>query len=223
MDFQQPFCGKVSVKDLIEATGVPHTEIGLILLNHHAIDFNYHLHDNDHISVYPPFCQLDISEFSRNQPLPLSDIKFVVDTHMGKLARYLRLLGFDTLYQNNYTDPELATISATENRILLTRDRGLLKHSIIKYAYFVRTTGSHNQLQEIISQFDLKLLFKPFSRCIHCNGALIKVDKKLIAAQLQTKTKRFYQHFKQCRNCQHIYWQGSHYYKILNLITSLEN
>ena len=93
--------------------------------------------------------QLDISGFSATQAEPLADIRFVLDTHMGKLAKYLRMLGFDTLYRNNYSDPELASISASENRILLTRDRGLLKHSIIDYGYFVRTTGTHKQLQEV--------------------------------------------------------------------------
>lgn len=220
-DFDQAFNGKASVKDLIESSGVPHTEIALIVVNNESVDFTYHPQHNDHISVYPEFTQLDISALSKTQPEPLTDIRFVVDTHMGKLAKYLRMLGFDTLYRNNYSDSELASISASENRILLTRDRGLLKRSIINYAYFVRTTGSHQQLREVVSRFDLTSLIKPFSRCINCNGELVKVNKKDIADKLQARTKAFYQHFKQCRDCQNIYWQGSHHHKMQKLIAEI--
>ena len=222
-NFNHSFTGKVSVKDLIESVGVPHTEVGLILVNNEAVDFTYHVRDKDHISVYPEFKQLDISEFSQTRIKPLTEIRFVLDTHMGKLARYLRMLGFDSLYRNNYSDLELASISATENRILLTRDRGLLKHSIVNYGYFPRTTGSRKQLQEVICRFDLEPLIKPFSRCINCNGELVKVNKKDIKDQLQSKTKEFYHHFKQCQDCRNIYWQGSHYHKMQKLISALIN
>lgn len=222
-DFKLNFSGKVSIKDLIESVGVPHTEIAVILVNHQPVDFNYHPQDNDYISVYPEFSQLNISNLSTTLIEPISDIKFVVDTHMGKLARYLRMLGFDTRYRNDFSDAELASISASENRILLTRDRDLLKRSIVTYGYYVRQTGSKNQLQEIVLRYQLQALIKPFSRCSKCNGILQQVDKNQIEEQLQVRTKQYYQHFKQCQICQKIYWQGSHYQKMLKLITTLVN
>lgn len=222
-EFTLNFTGNVSIKDLIESTGVPHTEIALILVNHTAVDFSYHVQNKDHISVYPEFSQLDISKLTGIEIKPSGDLKFVLDTHMGKLARYLRMLGFDTLYSNNYSDSELAGISARDRRILLTRDRDLLKRSIVTYGYYVRQTGSKNQLQEIIYRYQLTGLIKPFSRCIKCNGLLVEVNKKQIEDQLQTRTKDYYQHFKQCQDCQKIYWQGSHYQKMQTLISTLVN
>jgi uncharacterized protein with PIN domain len=214
-----------SIKDLIESLGVPHTEVELILVNSKSVDFNYQVKNNDRISVYPMFEALDISSDLKLRLEPLRDIKFVLDCHLGKLAKYLRMAGFDTLYQNDYQDHEIALISSQRKRILLTRDRDLLKRKIIDHAYYVRQFQPQKQLLEIIKRFDLLKQVKPFTRCIHCNGKLSTVEKSCIEAQLEPGTRQFYQHFKQCRKCHKIYWQGNHYedmQKILNSITFFE-
>ena len=221
--FNQYFNEKISIKDLIESLGIPHTEVDLLLVNQQSVDFNYHIKNGDYVSVYPPFYILDSSALSKVHPVALTEIKFVLDTHMGKLARYLRMLGFDTLYRNDFSDPELASLSADQQRILLTRDRGLLKHSKIRYGYFVRQTNPVQQLIEVSLRYDLKAFIQPFSRCIHCNGQLIEIDKKAIEQQLKPLTRKHYQIFKQCQNCQKIYWQGSHYHKMQELISRVIN
>jgi hypothetical protein len=144
--FTHSFAGRVSVKDMIESLGVPHPEIELILANGEAIDFAYLVQDGDRLSVYPFFKSLDLFPLLRVRPEPLDEPRFVLDTHLGRLAAYLRLLGFDTCYRNDYPDDELAHIASTEKRILLTRDRGLLKRSAVIHGYCVRNTSPRRQL-----------------------------------------------------------------------------
>ncbi len=210
-----------SIKDLIESIGVPHTEIDLIIVNGNAVDFNYQVKDDDHISVYPVFESLDISSLRHCQTEPLRNARFVLDVHLGRLAAYLRMLGFDTLYRNDYDDPELADISANEQRILLTCDRRLLMRKQITHGYFVRERQPKLQLLEILKRFDLYDNQKPFSRCMHCNGITQPVSKQKIEAQLLPKTKKYYDEFFQCETCKKIYWKGSHYLKMKKMIDEI--
>jgi len=216
--FTHVFELSASVKDMIEALGVPHTEIDLILANGQSVDFSYLVHDGDHISVYPVFESLDITPLVRLRPQPLRETRFVLDVHLGRLATYLRMLGFDTLYRNDYTDAELAHISSSESRILLTRDRGLLKRSIVTHGYCLRTTNPREQLVEVVRRFDLFTSIKPFQRCLRCNGLLQPVDKAAIIDRLQPQTRRHYHEFRRCQTCDHIYWKGSHYERMQRFI-----
>ena len=210
-----------SIKDLIESIGVPHTEVDLIIVNGESVDFNYQVQHGDHISVYPVFESLDISPLKHCQPKPLRNPRFVLDVHLGKLAAYLRMLGFDTLYRNNYDDPELARISVDEHRILLSYDRQLLMRKHITHAYFVRNRQPQQQLLEIISRFNLYNNQKPFTRCMHCNGKIYTVKKQAIEARLLPQTKKHYDEFFQCECCNKIYWKGSHYLKMNMMIKQM--
>lgn len=220
-EFTHHYKGSPSIKDLIESLGVPHTEIELILVNSESVDFNYQVKNHDRISVYPMFEALDIGSELKLRPEPLRKIKFVLDCHLGKLAKYQRMAGFDTLYQNNYQDLEIAQISRQQKRILLTRDRDLLKRRIISHAHYIHHTQPQKQFQEVISRFDLSKQLNPFTRCIHCNGKLKIVKKSSIEAQLELQTRQYYQHFKQCQKCRKIYWQGSHYENMQKLLDSI--
>jgi uncharacterized protein with PIN domain len=218
VEFVHPFKGRASVKDMIEALGIPHTEIDLILVNGASVDFTYVVQDGDHVSVYPVFESFDIAPLVRVRPKPLRDPRFVLDTHLGKLAAYLRMLGFDTLYRNDYEDGELARISSTDRRTLLTRDRGLLKRNIVTHGYCVREANPLRQLVEVVRRFDLYRLVAPFQRCIRCNGLLEPVPKEAILDRLQPQTARYYDEFRMCQACGHIYWKGSHYERMQRII-----
>lgn len=177
--FVQRFDTAVSVKDAIEASGVPHTEVDLILANGESVDFSRRFKDGDRISVYPVFRSVDMNR------LPFEGEKrFVLDTHLGKLAAYLRTLGFDSLYSNDYQDEELANISANQQRTLLSRDRGLLKRSIVTHGYLVREAHSRQQLIEVVRRFGLSGSIAPFRRCLHCNAPLQPFAKELIQHRL---------------------------------------
>jgi uncharacterized protein len=210
-----------SVKDLIEALGVPHTEVDLVLANGESVDFSYRVKNGDRISVFPQFEAMDISTLVRLRPQPLRESRFVADAHLGRLAAYLRMAGFDTVYRSDYADEELASISANEKRILLTRDRGLLKRNIITRGYCVRATSSRRQFAEVLQRFDLAGSIAPFQRCVHCNQLLLPVRKELISDRLQPETKQYYQEFSTCPACNRIYWKGSHYRRMKRFIESV--
>ncbi len=214
IDFKYTVDKHPSIKDTIEALGVPHTEVDLILVNGESVDFTYLLQADDRISVYPVFESIDITPILKVRPQPLPEIRFVLDVHLGKLANYLRMLGFDTLYRNDYDDPELAEISDREQRILLTRDMGLLKRSLVTHGYFLRETDPKQQLREVMRRFDLSRLATPFQRCVNCNGLIHLVDKADISDQVPADTWEYYDKFYRCDTCQKIYWKGSHYPKI---------
>jgi uncharacterized protein with PIN domain len=209
--FAQTFNARVTVKHLIESLGVPHAEVDLILVDGRSVDFDYIVADDERISVYPVFESLDVGGLTRLRPRPLRESRFVLDTHLGHLASYLRLLGFDTLYRNDYDDPELAHVSQMERRILLTRDRGLLKRKIISHGYVVRAIDPAEQLVEVVDRFSLRSQFQPFRRCLRCNGVIQAVDKATVVDQLPANTRRFYDEFRRCASCGQVYWRGSHY------------
>ena len=217
----QQFERKASVKDMIESLGVPHTEIGLIVADGRPVTFSHIVRDGDRISVYPEFVDIELPASLRLQPPLPRDIRFVVDANLGRLARYLRLIGFDTLYRNDYDDAEVATISAAENRILLTRDRTLLRRGIIRHGYFVRADKPLEQLREVVMRFDLADRIRPFARCIRCNGTLERVEKEKIVERLEPKTKRYYSDFLICRDCGQIYWRGSHYRRAMAMVETI--
>ncbi len=206
-----------TVKDLIESENVPHTEVDLILVNSDSVDFSYQVMDMDRISVYPVFESLDIKNAAKLRPLPLRTTLFILDVNLGKLARYLRIGGFDTLYSNSYQDKEIAEISVRENRILLTRDRDLLKRSIIQRGHWIRSQNAVLQYQDVLERFDLTDSVSLYSRCPQCNGNLRQVDKKDILDKLAPKTAMYYDNFKTCGSCGKIYWKGSHYYNFIKM------
>lgn len=221
VSFSYSFLGKPSVKNVIQALGVPYVEVDLILANGKSVDFDYRLKQGDMISIYPVFESFDITEVSHLSQSPLRISKFILDVHLGKLAKYLRMLGFDTLYKNDYDDREIVSVSCSEKRIILTRDRNLLKIKEITHGYYVRKTDSKEQLTEILKRFNLHSQIKPLTRCIECNNELIKIDKKEILSQLQPKTILYYEDFYTCTNCSKIYWKGSHYKRMKNFIEKL--
>ncbi|MDS4070400.1 MAG: Mut7-C RNAse domain-containing protein [Candidatus Competibacter sp.] len=221
VQFSHEFQRRASIKDTIEALGVPHTEIDLILVNGDSVDFSYIVRDGDRISVYPMFETFDILPVSRVRPLPLRVIRFVLDVHLGKLARYLRLLGFDTLYRNDYDDAELANLASLERRILLTRDRDLLKRAVVTHGYFVRATDPRRQVEEILDRLDLYRAMQPFQRCVRCNGLLAATPKHRIEDRLLPETRRQVEDFWECGECGQLYWEGSHMPNIRRFIDTL--
>jgi uncharacterized protein with PIN domain len=208
---------------MVEALGVPHTEIDLILVNGKSVNFNYVIMGGDDVSVYPVFESLNISNVQHLRPKPLREPKFIVDEHLGKLARYLRMLGFDTLYKNNYNGGELIEISLREKRAILTKDRNVLKRSEVTHGYFVRGLDVENQVREIIKRFDLKKEINEFSRCMECNGLLQSVKKETIIDQIPPKVANWQDTFFKCSKCNKIYWQGTHHQKMNSFIQSLKN
>jgi uncharacterized protein with PIN domain len=220
-ELERSFTTGTTVKDLIESAGVPHTEVELIVVNGRSLGFSHPVRDGDRISVYPTFESFDVSPVLRVRDVPLRRTNFVLDVHLGKLARHLRLLGFDTLYERDRSDRELAEISAREQRILLTRDVGVLKRRIVTHGYFVRERDPKAQLAEVVARLDLAGSIRPFTRCLNCNGELTPIDKQEIVDRVEARTRRHFDEFWICRSCENVYWKGSHYDKLLELVASV--
>jgi uncharacterized protein with PIN domain len=208
------FSGHESVKHLLESLGVPHTEVDVILVNARSVNFSARLMDSDEVQVYPSFQGWQLTPLIHLRPEASRQPRFVLDGHLGKLAVYLRLLGFDTRYQNDFNDDELAEISSYEGRILLTRDRGLLKRSQVSQGYCVRTKLPRQQVVEVLRRYGLQAQAITFSRCARCNGVLEVVTKEEVFERLEPKTKLYYDEFRICRDCDQIYWKGSHFERL---------
>lgn len=199
--------GKPSIKHVLEALGIPHTEVGEIHVNGNRIEISQIIEARQRYQIYP-IGDTPPEAWSRSGILPP---RFIVDTHLGKLAAYLRLLGFDTLYDNEYKDEELASISSQDQRILLTRDRGLLKRKIITSGFCPVQDDPEDQLRAVIHRFGLSNQIRPFSRCLRCNNLLLPIDKKRVAGRVPDQSFQAYDEYWLCQGCSQVYWKGTHY------------
>jgi len=217
------FKGSQSVKHLIEASGVPHTEVAQVRANHECVDFNYIVEDNDLIEVLP-FLQFDNSINPSEGNIPDDQYtRFILDNHLGKLTGYLRMLGFDCAYDNSLADEALAELGSKEDRILLTRDRRLLMRKIISNGYCVRSLNPEQQVQEVLVRFNLASKIQPFKRCIRCNHMLEPISKAEVNDRLQPLTRKYFDEFQYCPSCNQIYWKGSHYENMLTFIDKVKH
>jgi len=206
-----PWSAHESVKHLVEVAGVPHPEIAALTVNGVPARFNERVAPGAVIDVYPH------EDAPAGEPRPTT-LRFACDVHLGRLAAYLRMLGFDTLYRNDQSDTELVALASAEERVLLTRDVRLLMRSAVTYGAFVRATTPEAQLREVARRYDLRASAQPFRRCIRCNGLTTPVAKAEVLDQLQPRTRRYYDEFWRCQTCGQIYWRGSHVQRMQALI-----
>jgi uncharacterized protein with PIN domain len=216
------FAGEVSVKDMIEAAGVPHAEVDLVTANSEPVDFTYRVRDGDRIAVYPMFEAFDIGSLVRVRPEPLREPRFAADAHLGRLARHLRLLGFDTAYERDWDDARLAATAHADHRIVLTRDVGLLKRSIVTHGLFVRATQPSAQLLEVAARLQLVPRFRPFTRCLACNGSLAAVAKHDVVAKVPERAWRHHDRFMRCMQCARVYWAGTHHERLRRFVADIQ-
>lgn len=219
--FEYRFAGTPSVKDAIEAIGVPHTEVDLILIDGDSRGFEHLLAGGECIAVYPQFERLDIATVQRLRPRPLRNPRFVLDVHLGKLARRLRLLGLDVKYRNDYDDPEIVRISVADKRAILTCDTGLLKHRAVERGHWVRARDPDRQTIEVIRAFHLEESLNPFSRCLECNGTLRDAPCDAVKGRVPAEVADQFETFRECPDCGRAYWAGSHYDRLRERVAAL--
>jgi uncharacterized protein with PIN domain len=210
-----------TVKNAIEALGVPHTEVELILVNGESVDFSHPIRDGDRVSVYPMFEAFDVGPLLRVRERPLRRLRFVADAHLGGLARLLRMLGFDTLFRNDFEDREIRAISRCEGRVVLTRDRELLKCRTVTHGCFVHALRPREQLHEVVWRLQLAASARPFTLCLHCNLPLTAVDREWFRERLPPKVAATYSHFQWCEGCDHVYWEGSHWQRMQEMVAGV--
>ncbi len=194
-----------TVKDLAESCGIPHVEIGSYISDGKLLSESARLPDGA------------VIELKTSQEMPGGIPSFILDVHLTRLARYLRILGFDCAYEHNYEDEEIADISSRERRVVLTRDRGLLKRKQVSYGYWVRSQIPKKQLREVSRRYMLREWFPLTSRCSHCNSPMLQVEKEVVEDSLPRYTRLTYETFFRCTGCGQLYWEGAHYPKIREL------
>jgi uncharacterized protein len=219
--FVVTFAEGCTAKAIIEDLGVPHTEVDLVLANGRSVGFDYRLKDADNVSVYPMFESWDITGLSRVRATPLRESRFALDVHLGKLARLMRMLGFDAQYGNAMDDEELVHGARLERRIILTRDRGLLKRRIVTHGYLVRSLVPRVQLSEVMRRFDLAGQVRLFSRCMECNVALTRVEKEAVLPLLPPVVALKYADFSRCPSCHRVFWRGTHWERMRQIASEV--
>lgn len=219
--FEHLVKSRSSVKDVIESIGIPHSEVDLILVNNISVDFIYIVQNNDRISVYPVFESFNIADVTHLRPKPLRENKFILDVHLGRLAKYLRMLGFDSSYSNDFSKEEIINTSLQQRRTILTRDRNLLKRNEITHGLWIRSNNPVEQVKEVLDRFHLDKVVNEFTLCMECNYPLTMVDKEEISDNLPPRVREYQSNFYQCKLCNRIYWQGTHYNKMRKLITEI--
>ncbi len=210
-----------TAKHMIEVLGVPHTEVELILVNGESVGFNHPLSDGDRISVYPKFESLDIQPLLRVREHPLRVVRFIADAHLGGLAPLLRLAGFDTLYDNHYPDADIEALAATQQRIVLTRDRELLKRRAIAHGCYVRTLRPREQLREVFERLDLAGSAQPFRLCLMCNAPLRRIAKDEVGDRAPDGVLERHNQFVTCDVCRRVFWEGTHWQRMRALMDSV--
>lgn len=220
-EFECACARAASVKHMIEALGVPHTEVEVVLVNGVTVDFGYQLQDGDRVAVYPRFETLDTAPLPLARGRPLRVARFIADAHLGGLAHLLRMTGFDTLYDNHFDDDEIEAIAVREQRIVLTRDRELLKRRRVTHGCYVHALKATQQLIEIFERLELAGSARPFSRCLHCNVPLRITDKNSVIRRLPPSICQRYGHFSTCEVCGRIFWRGSHWQRMHQLLSKV--
>jgi uncharacterized protein len=210
-----------TVKHMIEGLGVPHTEVDMILVNGEPVDFSYRLRDQDQVSIYPAFSLSAMPTASALRPEPPNPPRFIADAHLGQLAKYLRMLGFDVLYRNDFDDAELASIAAREHRIVLTRDRDLLIRKEIVHGCYLHAVDGDAQVAEVVARYRLAGQARALTRCLGCNGLLRVVDKATVGHRVPDHSRMAYDRFYECEACMQVYWEGSHVVRMRQRVAAM--
>jgi uncharacterized protein with PIN domain len=219
--FEAPCARAATTKHMIEALGVPHTEVELILVNGESSGLDRLLEEGDRVAVYPKFETFDVSPLLRLRDKPLRRLRFVADAHLGGLARLLRMAGFDTLYDNGFHDEEIVDIAGLEERVILTRDRELLKRRTVTHGCYLHAIRPEAQLRELFERLDLASSSQPFSLCLHCNLPLRPAPKAEVFERLPESVRSAHEEFNTCDACGRVFWKGSHHRRMAAMLAGV--
>jgi uncharacterized protein with PIN domain/sulfur carrier protein ThiS len=219
--FTTPCARAATTKHMVEALGVPHTEVELVLVNGEPTGLDDILEEGDRVAVYPRFTTLDVADVARLDQRPPGRVRFVADAHLGGLARLLRMAGFDTIYRNTLNDAEVEAIALDDGRAVLTRDRELLKRRGIDYGCYVRALKAEAQLRDVFDRFGLAERVRPFTLCLSCNAPLRPVAKADVLDRLPPRVAATQDEFSTCDCCHRVFWKGSHWQRMAGVLDTI--
>lgn len=219
--FTTPCARAATTKHMVEALGVPHTEVELVLLNGTPTGLDDILEEGDRVAVYPRFTTLPVADVARLALRPPGRVRFVADAHLGGLARLLRMAGFDTVYRNTLHDAEVEAIALEDGRAVLTRDRALLKRRGIDYGCYVRALKAEEQLRDVFDRFGLAERVRPFTLCLSCNAPLRPVAKADVIDRLPPRVAATHDEFSTCDCCHGVFWKGSHWQRMAGVLAAV--
>jgi uncharacterized protein with PIN domain len=219
--FTTPCAQAATTKHMVEALGVPHTEVELVLVNGAPTGLDDILEEGDRVAVYPRFTTLPVADVARLAQRPPGRVRFVADAHLGALARLLRMAGFDTIYRNTLNDAEVEAIALDNGRAVLTRDRALLMRRGIDVGCYVRALKAEAQLRDVFDRFGLAERVRPFTLCLSCNTPLRPVAKADVLALLPPRVAATQDEFNTCDCCHRVVWRGSHWQRMAGVLDTL--
>lgn len=213
----RPVAGRPTVKDVVEAAGVPHPEIAFVTVDGDPVGPDRRVEPGARVAAYPETGDLPPPDGPRWQPPARVDERYVLDVHLGRLARYLRLMGVDAQWDRHADDARLAESSAVEDRTLLTRDVGLLKRSVVRRGRWVRSTDPRRQVVEVLRWRPPGPGTVAFSRCLACNGMLRPVARQDVLDRLPRSSRAVFREYTECDRCGKLYWPGGHHERLARL------
>ena len=212
---------RASLKDIIESQGIPHTEVAQILLKKKELGFGFNPVGGEEIDILPFSDEISVFTSTMLRSQPFCSLKFMVDINARKLARNLRIIGIDTTMVPVARLVEIGSIATSQQRILITRNRELLKCNTVIHGHLLRSENHVIQLQEVVKRYKLKPHIKPYTRCTICNGDLRSTTKQAVYQRLEPLTRKYFNTFKLCKDCEKVYWQGSHHDQMQQLVTEV--
>jgi uncharacterized protein with PIN domain len=212
--------GRRSVKDLIESVGVPHCEVHVVLVDGAGVEFEHVVAGGERMAVYPHFSEIDVGALPTAGAPPPSAPRFVLDGHLGRLAAYLRAAGYDVAHDRDADDAAIARRAADEGRVVLTRDVGLLKRSLVRHGAFVRATDPRKQLDEVVRRFRIADQARPFTRCLRCNTPLVALPKEQARDRVPPRVFERFEEFVECPTCGRAFWRGTHHAALLDVMSA---
>jgi hypothetical protein len=158
---------------------------------------------------------------------PISEVRFIVDQNVGKLAKWLRMMGYDTLFFKRGDDSRMVATALAEGRVILTRDTEIMKRRVITSgrlnAILIRSDEPELQIHQIIDTLGLDCQFKPFSLCLECNQPLVVRDKQEVKDLVPPYVLQTQSHYMECPACHRIYWKGTHWTAMLQKLKGFMN
>ncbi|MFC1744959.1 Mut7-C RNAse domain-containing protein [Candidatus Riflebacteria bacterium] len=219
--FYYSFYENPTFSDLMDSFKIPPEKIGLLLLDGEVVELSCPLKEGSRATFYPRFQNIDISEEISASKKPVVSPRFILPLNLGKLTKYLRMLGFDSICEPDFIPGKVDVLAMQEGRVLLSRSKKFAARKLYAECYVVKSEQPAIQVREVVNRFNLMPLVKYFQRCLKCNSPLKVMEKSEIYSRLLPYIRKNFNLFFICPGCDRVYWMGTHYKKMKEKIETI--